>query len=98
MCRAWWGPQVDNIGAQAKQFFANIETVTFQTKSKSSVINAHELEIGSLWAVSYEGELDNYDRREHKTGEKTVAIEWNSILVVLPLSPEGIWPAPTNNE
>ena len=76
--------------AQAMQIFANMDTVAFQTKGKSYVISAHELEIDSLWTVPYEGEIGNYDRREAKTGEKTVAMEWNSIPAGLPLSPEGI--------
>ena len=47
MCRAWWGPQIDNMRAQAMQLFANMDTVPFQAKSKSYVVSARQLEIGS---------------------------------------------------
>ena len=89
---------MDNMRAQAAKLFANVDAVTFQTKSKSYVINARELEIGSLWIVPYEGEMGNYDKTEAKTGENTVAMEWRSIPPRLPHSDEGIWPAPTNAE
>ena len=39
-----------------------------------------------------------YERHESKTGRKTVAVDWSSIPSGLPLSPEGIWPAPTNEK
>ena len=84
--------------AQAAKLFANVDTVSFQTKSKTYVINARELEIVSLCIDPYECEIRNYDRRESKTGEKIVATELNSIPVGLPLSLEGIWPAPTTDE
>ena len=61
--------------AQAMKLFAILDTATLQIKSKAYVINARELEIGSMWIVPYEGGMGNYDRREQKTGEKTVAME-----------------------
>ena len=98
MCKAWWGPYVDNMRAQALFVFANLDTVTFQTKTKAYSIPARELEIGSLWIVLYEGEFGNYERHESKTCIKTVAAEWSSIPPGLPLSADGAWPAPTNEE
>ena len=42
--------------------------------------------------------MGQYGRQESKTGRKAVAMEWNSIPAGLPLSSDGIWPAPTNQE
>ena len=48
--------------------------------------------------VPYDAESGNYERHESKTGVKTVAMEGNSMPPGLPLSEEGVWPAPTNEE
>ena len=34
MCRAWWGPHVDNMRAQAVKLFANVDTVSFSDKEQ----------------------------------------------------------------
>ena len=98
MCKAWWGPHLDNMRAQALKIFANLETVTFHTKTKAQVIPTRELGLGSLWIVAYEVESGHYERNDSKTGIKTVAKEWNSLPPGLPLSEDGVWPAPTNEE
>ena len=51
-----------------------------------------------MWIVPYDAESGNYERHEPKTGIKTVAMEWNSLPPGLPLSEEGVWPAPTYEE
>ena len=33
MCKAWWGPHLDNMRAQALRIFAKLDTVTFHTKT-----------------------------------------------------------------
>ena len=98
MRRAWWGPRVDNARAQAMKLFDNVDAATLQTESRSYVIRAHELEIGPPLDPPVRNEMGNYDRREHKAAEQTRAMEWNSIPAGLPFSPEGIWPAPKNEE
>ena len=98
MCKSWWGSRVDNMRAQALKVLATLDTVTFHTKSKSYGIPVRELEIGSLWIVPYEGEFGNHERRESKTGIKTVATEWSSTPPGLPLSADGVWTAATNEE
>ena len=98
MCKAWWGPHLDNMRAQALKIVAIFFTVTFHTKAKSYVIPKSELQLGTLWMVPSAAESGNYERHESKTGIKTVATEWNSLPLGLPLSEEGVWPAPTREE
>ena len=59
MRKAWWGPRLDNTRAQALKIFANLDTVTFHTKTKSYVIPKSELVLGTLWMVPYDAESGN---------------------------------------
>ena len=80
------------------KLFDNVDAATLQTESRSYAIRAHELEISPPLDPPVRNEMGNYDRREHKAAEQTRAMEWNSIPAGLPFSPEGIWPAPKNEE
>ena len=87
MCKAWWGPRVAIMRAQAAKFLATLETVTVQTNSTTFVIPAHGIQIGSLCLVPYEGVVGNYERHESKTGIQLLCSTGPRSLVVACPSP-----------